>query len=492
MARTINISHVVDERKLGGFHVFVIVASWLITFMDGYDISAATYVGPSAIRDWGVKGPDLAILFSTSLIAGFIGPPLLGYFSDAFGRKRAVLGGTIIFGLLTLLVVFADTPLMIAINQPVWAALSPVWAALGAPFGLKSLTTSEPFRVMVDLRFLGSIFIGGVLPTAVALNNEFAPRHLRATLVVLMFTGTTFGGVFPGILTASGFTWPVLFWIGGLVPLAIGVVLLFLMPESLKFLSLRPARRVELATTLRKLQPGLEVSADDQFFLAGEPTGPKLTLGRAIATIFAGRLAALTPLFWITNIVNLMCFYFIGSWTVTLLTSSGYPVGHAAFATALFQFGGTLGGLAIMRPLDKWGFAPVPLLFAIAVPLLALTGVPGLPEFGLMALMFCAGFCLLGLQFGNIGSETQLYPTFVRSWGVASCFAAGRIGAAVGALIGGALLANKVPLQQIFLLFAGIAAIGCVAALVIVPLFKRHKQGMVAAEMSGHAPAPAE
>ena len=67
-----------------------------------------------------------------------------------------------------------------------------------------------------------------------------------------------------------------------------------------------------------------------------------------------------------------------------------------------------------MRPLDKYGFIPVPILFACAIPIVACIGLPGLPEGVIIALVAAAGFCLLGLQFGNIASETNglsdLYP----------------------------------------------------------------------------------
>ena len=46
----------------------------------------------------------------------------------------------------------------------------------------------------------------------------------------------------------------------------------------------------------------------------------------------------------------------------------------------------------------------------------------------LIALVAGAGFCLLGLQFGNIATEANIYPTYIRSWGVGSNFAVARIG----------------------------------------------------------------
>ncbi len=89
------------------------------------------------------------------------------------------------------LVTLNTTGLANSINNPTTTLTSGVLVgdvtlAVKAPTSPDVWPTSGPFRVLVDLRFLTSIFIGGVLPTAVALNNEFAPRHLRATMVVIM------------------------------------------------------------------------------------------------------------------------------------------------------------------------------------------------------------------------------------------------------------------------------------------------------------------
>jgi hypothetical protein len=79
----------------------------------------------------------------------------------------------------------------------------------------------------------------------------------------------------------------------------------------------------------------------------------------------------------------------------------------------------------------------------------------------------------LGLQFGNIASEANVYPTYIRTWGVGSCFAAGRVGSAVGPLTGGYLFAKHVPLQETMFIAAGPLVIGLVVAIIIVPLYRK-------------------
>jgi MFS transporter, AAHS family, 4-hydroxybenzoate transporter len=177
-------------------------------------------------------------------------------------------------------------------------------------------------------------------------------------------------------------------------------------------------------------------------------------------------------MFWLSNAINLMIFYFVNQWIPTILSTNGVPVERAVLAITAFQFAGTLGGLAIMRPLDKFGFIPVPILIGIAIPVVACIGLPGLSEGVTIALVAAAGFCLLGLQFGNIASETNMYPTYIRSWGVGSCFAAGRVGSVIGPLVGGILIGMRLPTQYLFFIAAIPLAIGLINAILLTPLYR--------------------
>ena len=64
------------------------------------------------------------------------------------------------------------------------------------------------------LRFLSGLGIGGVLPNVIALSAEFTPKRLRATVLVVIATGTSLGGAVPGIVGVTLmpiYGWPVIF-----------------------------------------------------------------------------------------------------------------------------------------------------------------------------------------------------------------------------------------------------------------------------------------
>jgi MFS transporter, AAHS family, 4-hydroxybenzoate transporter len=437
MARIIDVAGIIDDRKLGRFHVVLLVATFFTVLVDGYDIGAVAFAAPALVKEWHLQRAQLGPLFSAGLFSGLFGPLIFGYVADRFGRKRAIIIAVVFFGLFT---------------------LATVW--------------TQSLDQLIVLRFIAGIGIAAVLALVTALNNEFAPRRYRATMFVLMFCGTTFGGGLGGFVAARFMAsqgWQILFWIGGLVPLAVALALVFVLPESAKFLALRPSRHGELTALLHRIDPGLSIPPDAQFVLRGEERAKF-----SFASILAGRLAWVTPLFWIVNAVNLMIFYFVSQWMPTLLSNAGISVAHAALATTLFQFGGTAGGLVLMRPLDRWGFIPVPILFAVAIPVVACIGLPGLSESAVLVLVTLAGFCLLGLQFGNISSEGNVFPTAIRGFGVGSCFTAGRVGAVIGPLVGGILIGMGVSLTQLFFIAAVPLVLGLAAAIAITPIYRAH------------------
>jgi AAHS family 4-hydroxybenzoate transporter-like MFS transporter len=432
----VDVTEVLDRQKITRFNVGLLILAFLVMMTDGYDLGAAAFAGPGLIKEWGLRGPELGVLFSSSLAAGFFGPPILGYLADHFGRKRVIVAGALAFGL----------------------------------FSLAAVATTS-LNQLVLTRIFAGVALAGTLPTVVSLINEFAPKHARATMVILMFSGVTFGGGLPGLIAAKFMAvhgWRILFWVGGLAPLAIASVLVFALPESVKYLTLHPARRDELVALLKRIDNALQIGPDTRFIISGEHNKPRFSLG----ALLEGPLAVLTPLYWVSNLVCLMVFYFINQWMPTVLSSSGVSVEQAAIATALFQFGGTLAGLLSMRFLDKVGFLPVPILFACAIPIVIGIGVPGHSPAVLIALVASAGFCLLGLQFGNIATEANIYPTYIRSWGVGSNFAVARIGGALGPLLGGMAFGAHLPGQQILMIAAAPLVVGLIVALLIVPRYR--------------------
>jgi AAHS family 4-hydroxybenzoate transporter-like MFS transporter len=438
MNQVIDVTAVLDGQKSPAFHVRLVFLAFIAVIADGFDLGIAAFAGPSFIKEFSLKGSELGALLGGSVAAGILGPPVFGYFADRCGRKPVIIIATFSYATLT----------------------------------LAAIPATSFYQILVT-RIVAGIVLAGVLPIVVTLTNEFAPRRAKATMVILMFTGVTFGGGLAGLASASltaEHGWRVLFWIGGLTPVAIGFILWATLPESPKFLALRPGRYSDLAALMQRIDPSLRLPKGASFVIGGEQRQSDVSL----RSLFEGRLALLTPLFWVSNFVALAVFFFIYQCAPTLLSRSGASISEAATATMLFQFGGTAAGLFSMRLLDKHGFLPVPFLYACAIPLVASIGFEGLPIFTLATVISAAGFCLLGVQFGNIGTEANLYPTAVRSWGVGFNFGFGRVGGGLGAFFGGLAYGADLSSQMLFVLAAIPLMVGFLVSIGIVPLYREH------------------
>jgi AAHS family 4-hydroxybenzoate transporter-like MFS transporter len=190
--KTVDVSRLIDERRINAFNIKLVLYSFLLVLMDGYDITSAAFAAPFLVKEWGIANmAALGPVFSASLLGVLFGSPFFGYLGDRFGRKVAIVGSCLTFGLFTLACIKAGSVMD-----------------------------------LLYLRFLAGIGIGGLLPNITALNGEFAPRRIRATMIIIMFTGITFGGALPGLVSATlvpQHGWEVLFLIGGVVPIAAAV-----------------------------------------------------------------------------------------------------------------------------------------------------------------------------------------------------------------------------------------------------------------------------
>jgi len=440
VSQTIKIEQLIDEQKLGRFNVNLLLWSFLAMFADGYEITAMAFAAPELVRLWGVDPASLGPVFSASLFGIFFGAPLLGYIGDRYGRKTAIVLGCLICGSSTLAMVLATN-----------------------------------MQQLIVLRVVTGIGIGGLMPNTVSLTSELSPKRFRAMLIVLMFTGITLGGGTPSVIAAwlvpqHGFT--VLFLIGGVVPLVIAACVALFLPESVKFLSLRPDKREELLRVARKVRPDLSISPSTVFEL--QQSMPSRGIG--LRQIFSHGLHWITPLLWFCFGMTLMANYFLNSWMPVLFVQMGLPPDEAALASGLYHVGGTIGGLLISILIDRYGFVVIALLLLLGAPVVAGIGIESIPYSVLLALSLAAGICVLGAQFGNNAAAGLLYPTEFRAKAVGWAFSMGRFGSILGPLVGGMLLARSWPLSNLFLAAAVPLVAAAVAAMIMTRIcFLRFK-----------------
>ena len=212
----IEVSRLLDQRGLAPFQIRLLLWSLALVLIDGYDYASIAFAAPSLMRAWSLAPAALGPVFSATLGGALFGSALFGWIGDRYGRKIALIGANFLFGVFTLAAAFSTGP-----DQMFW------------------------------LRLLAGLGIGGVIPNVVAINAECAPPSLRATLAIVAVAGVPLGGAIAGFVSAKlvpDYGWPILFYIGGIIPIAVAIARARALPDG----ATAPVERGAITRVLRK------------------------------------------------------------------------------------------------------------------------------------------------------------------------------------------------------------------------------------------------
>lgn len=410
----VQVSRLLDERGLNSFHIVLMAWTVLLALIDGYDITAIAVASPHLVHDWHLANrAALGPVLSASLIGILFGSALFGWIGDRYGRKTALISSNLLFGVFTWIAAHATN-----LDQMFW------------------------------LRLIAGLGIGGVIPNVVAINAESAPRRLRARLALIAVGFVPLGGVFPGIVAAlwvPAHGWQILFIIGGIVPIVIALAAIFGLPESIKYMALHESQRAEMEKLTALIAPNFKVPPNAQFVIEDERQFP----GFNPVYLFREGLVLITPLLWLLFALNLMGFFFLLSWTPTLLVAAKLPLSTAGLAVSSLQVGGTVGALLLCRWFERQKFLAISAVFLVSVPVVAAIGYAGVTSVpALMVVTFFAGFCVLGVQTGINVVGALVYPTSLRANGSGWELGIGRVGSIVGPLVGALFVG--LPVQHLY------------------------------------------
>ncbi len=427
--RQIDVHKLSDEAKFNRFHGVVLFWCALIIIFDGYDLAVAGIALPSIMKDMGVDPTSAGFMVSSALFGMMFGAIFLGTIADKIGRRRAIAICILLFSVFTAAAGFTNDPYMFSIT-----------------------------------RFFAGLGIGGVMPNVVAQMTEYSPRKIRATMVTLMFSGYSVGGMLAALLgkgLIETYGWSSVFIAAG-VPVVLIPLILKSMPESMPFL-IKENRLDELKKIVSRMEPSYRPDAKDRFALPGEDQADSAPIGH----LFHEGRGFSTAMFWIAFFMCLFMVYALSSWLAKLMANAGYSLGSALTFVLVLNFGAIIGAVGGGWLADRFHIKYVLVgMYALAAVSITLLGYKGSTEL-LFILVGLAGASTIGTQILTYAYAGQFYPMAVRSTGIGWASGVGRSGAILAPIVIGTLVGMNLPLQQNFLAIAIPAVIATIAVSLI-------------------------
>ena len=409
-------SDIIDNHPISRFQALTFLLCGMVLFLDGFDAQTIGFLAPSIAESTRIPINTFGPIFSASLVGLMIAAMLAGPIADRWGRKWPVIFSTFTLAVFSLLTAF-----------------------------------STSFNQLLIYRFLTGLGLGGALPNVVALSSEYVPKRLMAVLVAVLFCGLPLGGFVCGMLSSAMvpvWGWQSVFYVGGILPFVLSIILILMLPESVQFLSQREDDPEKIVNLLVPIAPELAAGREKISF-ADPAAGHR---GVSVKFLFTESRAAGTILLWIPNFMNLLLMYVIVNWLPELLRASGMSVSDGVTATSFFSLGGILGTFSEGFLMKFSG--PRRILateFCLCGLLIAAIAIAADSWTLVIALAFLLGFLVIGAQAGLNVLAAQYYPTFVRSTGVGWALGMGRIGSIVGPLLAGMLLSRQWQPWQVLL-----------------------------------------
>ncbi|ALV58366.1 MULTISPECIES: 3-(3-hydroxy-phenyl)propionate transporter MhpT [Burkholderia] len=374
-----------------------------IALLEGLDLQSVGVAAPRMAREFGLSVSQMGIAFSAGTFGLLPGAMLGGRLADRIGRKRVLIASTVLFGLL-------------------------------------SIATAQvsSFAMLVVVRVLTGIGLGGAMPNLIALSSEAVEPRSRSSAVATMYCGIPFGGVIAsliGVLLAGDTEWRHIFYVGGLGPLLLVPLLVWCLPESRAYLDV---------------------------------AGTQAARASVARTLFGDGRTTSTLALWVSYFCTLIVLYFLLNWLPSLMAARGLDRAHVGLVQIAFNVGAGLGALGIGAALDRMRASRVVggMYVGIVLSLAALAAAPGFAS--LAAAAFAAGMFVVGGQSVLYALAAMYYPTAMRGTGVGSAVAVGRLGSVVGPLAAATLLAAGRSAPVVIGASIPVTLVAAVAALLLI------------------------
>lgn len=378
------------KRKL----LFSAGLSWMF---DAMDIGIISFIAAALAVEWGLTPQQTGLFTSINSVGMAIGAALAGILADKYGRKSILLWTLLIFSIAS---------------------------------GLSAAATG--FGVLLILRFIAGMGLGGELPVASTLVSESVPAQERGRTVVLLES----------------------FWAAGWI--ASALISYFVIPKyGWQAAFIIGALPVLYALYLRK------AIQDPPRFKAN--TGQRVSFSYRLTSVWKGSYRRSTLMLWILWFTVVFSYYGMFLWLPSVMMMKGFSLVKSFEYVLIMTLAQLPGYFTAAYFIEKFGRKFVLILYLLLTAISAAWFGNATSEVMLIAAGISLSFFNLGAWGGMYAYTPELYPTRVRSTGVGLAASFGRIGGIIAPYLVGILVARETSISSIFWIFFVTIIIGAVA-----------------------------
>lgn len=434
------------ERIPNSSYLISLVGVLLVSILfTGFINNGFQYLMPAIAKAWKVGPAAMGNLASFAFIGMFVGAMVGGFLADSIGRKPVIIASMLIWGVAGVL-----------------------------------LSSSSSVEFMRWCRFFIGIGLGAQLPTVGVLLSEMVPSRLRGKYLVIYIAIIPIGMSLVGFLTylfLPKWGWKGMALLEGLVGLYAFVMWKFL-PESALWLEAK-ARYSEADKIMDKIEQGILKSGQPLPPVEVKPVSvsDKETVKESSSAfaLFTKPFIGLVILMTVYMLAQMMGNYGINMWLSSLLVLKGFTVTKSILYVSLTALGGVPALFLLGYLVDKIGRKMTVVLMAVLTAITAYTYGQSVSIALVIATGLLYQFMQTGYNMASMVFTTELWPTSVRGMGKGYAQACGRVGASLGPIIVGYILAAKLGSNAVMIF----AVIVNLLAAIVVYLFAPETKGKV-------------
>jgi putative MFS transporter len=411
------------------WHVWPRVIMGSATFFDAFTALALASAMPVLVRMWSLTPGQVGLLFTASYLGQFAGALIFAWMGERIGRVKAATYATAIMAVFSLVCAFSGS-----------------------------------FAQLFAFRLIQGIGVGGEMPVAATYINELSRAHGRGRFFLLYELIFPLGFLAAGVLGARLvpiYGWNALFLLGTL-PGIIITVLVWRLPESPRWL-IRKGRFAEAEAVVRSVEASTDKRAPRPAIVA--PLGDQAKKSRW-SELFSPVYRHRTLIVWVIWATAYGVTNGLNNWMATLYNTVYHLPLQTSLNAALMTNATQVAVLLVcIFVIDRIGRrAWMTGAFVVGGLLLGALGIIGGAE--VMPVMV-----LVTLSYGVMSTVNtvlylytpEIYPTRMRALGTAAGTCWLRLASAAGPAVVGFMM-GATGIETIFLMFAGVAMVGALAA----------------------------